>query len=1152
MDPAWWTVPLPQKPKQCLNRKFAMASLSFGDGNLGTQVGINNGSIHLPPERPETPPAPLSTVPFRRDPDFVSRDSLLDQIHKKISVPGSRIALVGVGGVGIDSKSQLSIEYSYRARCLSPTTWVFWVQASNTARFEQSFRDIANQAKILGRHDPTVNIYQLVENWLRDGKRGKWLLILDNIDDDGFLRQPSAIGQQGSKVGQTNAPTKQLLEFLPQSLNGSTIITSRSQEVALKLVDHRDVIKVEPMKKPEAIELLQRKVGLSAETPEILKLVEELDFMPMAIIQAAGYIVHRAPRCSVSQYLEIFRKSDREATKLLDYEAGHLYRDWEAKNSILVAWQISFDYIRCIRPSAIDLLSLMSFFDRQGVSENLLRVNEEIQDNNSMSEKISFENNEDTDRTSESIIDNNFEDDITTLRDFSFISINRDSTVFTMHRLVQLTVRAWLKADRQLERWKEHYIMILWQQFPTGEYENWEKCQSLFPHVKSAMSQQPESQDSLRKWATLLYNGAWYAQEIGNVVESRDMASESRNQRLLMFGSDSTQTLDSSAMLAEAHRLQAQWEQAEQLHAQVMEARKAKLGTDHLDTLTSMANLASTYKSQGRWEEAEQLHAQVMEARKAQLGTDHPDTLTSMANLASTYKSQGWWEEAEKLEVQAMNTFKAKLGTDHPSTLTSMANLAVTYINQGRWERAEQLNKQVIETSKTKLGANHPNTLISMANLASMYRSQGRWEKAEQLQLQVMETRKTHLGTSHPETLTSMANLAKTYMNQGRWDEAEQLQILVMETSKTKLGADHPGTLKSITNLALTFSNWGRWEEAEQLEIHVMETSKTKLGPDHPGTLMSMANLALVYMNQERWEEAEQLQIQVMETSKTKLGVDHPDTLTSMTNLASTFSNRDRWEEAEKLQKQVIEMSKAKLGTHHPDTLTNMANLGLMFSNQGRWEEAEQLQIQVMEMSKTKLGADHPDTLTSMANLALSVSNRGRLEEAEQLEVQVMETSKMKLGADHPDTLTSMANLAVTYMNQGRWEEAEQLEVHVMETSKAKLGADHPDTLTTMANLAHTLRSSAQDKAALLLMAECVRLRDRKLGPDHPHTMSSKFILSAWRSQIDSRYPKVTKAPTETKEENQTLASPINTSERTSKPSGYRRRTIFARLFHRK
>lgn len=64
-----------------------------------------SGSTDLPLlpalERPETPPSPLSTVPFARDPDFVSRETLLDQIHDKSLVLGSRIALVGLGGVGL-------------------------------------------------------------------------------------------------------------------------------------------------------------------------------------------------------------------------------------------------------------------------------------------------------------------------------------------------------------------------------------------------------------------------------------------------------------------------------------------------------------------------------------------------------------------------------------------------------------------------------------------------------------------------------------------------------------------------------------------------------------------------------------------------------------------------------------------------------------------------------------------------------------------------------------------------------------------------------------------------------------------------------------------------------------------------------------------
>jgi hypothetical protein len=51
-------------------------------------------------ERPETPPSPLSTVPFRHDPDFVDHGTLIDQINVKTSKSASRIALVGLGGVG--------------------------------------------------------------------------------------------------------------------------------------------------------------------------------------------------------------------------------------------------------------------------------------------------------------------------------------------------------------------------------------------------------------------------------------------------------------------------------------------------------------------------------------------------------------------------------------------------------------------------------------------------------------------------------------------------------------------------------------------------------------------------------------------------------------------------------------------------------------------------------------------------------------------------------------------------------------------------------------------------------------------------------------------------------------------------------------------
>ncbi|KAF2175901.1 hypothetical protein K469DRAFT_609165, partial [Zopfia rhizophila CBS 207.26] len=48
----------------------------------------------------DSPLSPSSNIPFLRDPNYVDRRSLLDQIYEKLSVSASRAALVGLGGVG--------------------------------------------------------------------------------------------------------------------------------------------------------------------------------------------------------------------------------------------------------------------------------------------------------------------------------------------------------------------------------------------------------------------------------------------------------------------------------------------------------------------------------------------------------------------------------------------------------------------------------------------------------------------------------------------------------------------------------------------------------------------------------------------------------------------------------------------------------------------------------------------------------------------------------------------------------------------------------------------------------------------------------------------------------------------------------------------
>ena len=198
----------------------------------------------------------------------------------------------------------------------------------------------------------------------------------------------------------------------------------------------------------------------------------------------------------------------------------------------------------------------MSFFNWQGITEDVLRVQQNRKrGNHSALEKLEDSSSEqDTDNESNDDADGDFERNITVLRDFSFIAVGEDNMSFTMHRLVQLTVRTWLKTHGQLEQWKGLFIENLYSKFPTGEYDNWERCRSLFPHVKAAVSQRPESPVSVRQWATLLYRGAWYARESGYIAELVEMASRSRKYRLKMLGAENEEALDSTTMLAQAYR----------------------------------------------------------------------------------------------------------------------------------------------------------------------------------------------------------------------------------------------------------------------------------------------------------------------------------------------------------------------------------------------------------------------------------------------------------------------------------------------------------------------------------------------------------------------------------------------------------------------
>ncbi|KAF1973481.1 hypothetical protein BU23DRAFT_464649, partial [Bimuria novae-zelandiae CBS 107.79] len=413
----------------------------------------------------------------------------------------------------------------------------------------QGYRRIAEATKMDGWDDPKADVLRLVRSWLCDESNGRWLMVVDNADDASIFFQ--GVSPTGTASSPDPTPAELLSDFLPQSPNGSILVTSRSRDAAYKLTGaHFSNVEVKPMDKDAALALLQKKLGYIDSEDEAVQLIQDLDAMPLALTQAAAFIKKRAPPMSVSRYVDEVRRSESDRARLLDQDVGDSRRDGRASNSIIATWHISFKYIRTQTPNAARLRSLMSLFDRQGIPESLLHDWYVGQDDKGA----------------------DFDDDIYVLTSFSLVEMGADGSEFGMHRLVQFSTKKWLELNSELEEWKTTYVLLMDENYPVGRHENWPVCQKLFPHAGVVLNSQPEDKEARKAWASVLFKSAWYASEMEQYSKAHEM--------------------DSGAL----------------------RARETVLGSEHADTLNSLNSLGLVVRQLGRYDEAEAIHKKALEA----------------------------------------------------------------------------------------------------------------------------------------------------------------------------------------------------------------------------------------------------------------------------------------------------------------------------------------------------------------------------------------------------------------------------------------------------------------------------------------------------------------------------------------------------------
>ncbi|KAL3438366.1 putative kinesin light chain [Aspergillus tetrazonus] len=469
-------------------------------------------------------------VPFARNPQFVGRQEEIQKIENLISMSNGprKVAITGLGGIG---KTQIALELAYRMREREPDCSIFWIPCTNYEAVEQACMNIAQIVGI--KNVQPAEVKERLKTYFSQ-TYNTWILIFDNADQINMWTK-----------GNPTAPP--LKNIIPWSEDSHILFTSRNHKLAVKLASP-NILSISDVDQKTAKEIFRKYLvqkDLLQDNYITSTLLEQLAFLPLAI----------------TNYMSLLGEQERSTIELLSEEFDDDGWYAEAQTTVATTWLISFLEIQQVDEVASDYLSFMACINPRDIPEAILPST------TSAKQKVEA---------------------LGLLKAYSFVSAQADNNILSLHRLVHLATRDWLRRRGTLDNWVERVA---------GQLDK------------------------------VLLN-----ENRGNQQVWRDYSQDKYDNLLTKIG----RCLESDGRYAEAQRLL----------LNVLRIRERARGPEHPDSLASISNLGSVLTRHGKYEEAEAMHRQALQGYRKVLGSEHPNTLTSMHHLAFTLKRLGKLSEA--------------------------------------------------------------------------------------------------------------------------------------------------------------------------------------------------------------------------------------------------------------------------------------------------------------------------------------------------------------------------------------------------------------------------------------------------------------------------------------------------------------------------
>ena len=312
---------------------------AFADVARGIRNAIGQLGVLQPPVGTTTVGQAFWNVPHPRNPSFTGREAEIAGLRERLARKRKTALAQAISGLGGIGKTQTAVEYAYHYR--DEYKAVLWLNAESPLSLKTGCGDIARQMPL--RHDEKDldQAAAAVKYWL--GTHPDWLLILDNADDPAVLEP-----------------------FLPTDHEGHILITSRAQD--FQHLGILDPVELGELPIEDATAFLLRRCGREgaheAERGAARELAGELDGLPLALEQAAAYIV--ATRATFQRYLESYRTGGLARLEARRPALGRYPK------SVATTWAANFAAVQADSEAAADVLRLSAFLAPDAIPFELL------------------------------------------------------------------------------------------------------------------------------------------------------------------------------------------------------------------------------------------------------------------------------------------------------------------------------------------------------------------------------------------------------------------------------------------------------------------------------------------------------------------------------------------------------------------------------------------------------------------------------------------------------------------------------------------------------------------------------------------------------------------------------------------------------------